>query len=388
MRLTNHSSHKEPLCLASFLCRVRVPLLEGTNPGRSLFFSRGSGSCRLGSLVVVLCLLLVVFCSCRPSEAEDSTDPGGVDGVDFQAPVEQRYVGPVQEGNSCGGSEPAFDCRSSKGRVQAVREPVEEVGEEETRVPVVRSQPVPILAEGPYCEADEQLQGFQAPWRGEALDLRGVPLRWEQLRLRHRRRANGLREMDEAARREIVCRAVPGVGPTAPVLVYRDTVHRFAQAYHIPERLLFAIIQAESLGNPRCVGSGCAIGLMQIRPQLAGSEVSKQYGLGGTSERELASPEMNIRCGAAYLHLLSNRYFHRVRDAGSRELCVIAAYNAGPGAFLRYFAGSSDAAVRMINSFSKQQLYEEITLRIPRKETRNYLAKVFYLMQVYGKLGY
>ncbi len=59
---------------------------------------------------------------------------------------------------------------------------------------------------------------------------------------------------------------------------------------------------------------------------------------GQVSYDELRVPEINIRYGTAYLHILFNRYFQKVTDPVSREYCAIAAYNLGPNRFCVFMA--------------------------------------------------
>jgi membrane-bound lytic murein transglycosylase C len=121
-----------------------------------------------------------------------------------------------------------------------------------------------------------------------------------------------------------------------------------------------------------------ALGLMQVVPQTAGGEVhaflTGKYAVPG--KELLFIPEQNIRYGTAYLYLLHNRYFNEVRNHISRELCIIAAYNGGPGAVLRSFGNNRDKAVAKINSLSPDQLYNVLVRSLPSQETRDYVVKV------------
>lgn len=159
---------------------------------------------------------------------------------------------------------------------------------------------------------------------------------------------------------------------------YHDTVKRYADRYQLSPSLVLAIIRAESNFNPYAVSPMQAIGLMQVVPSTAGGEVySYLNGFTGIpSYEDLMQPDRNIRYGTTYLHLLGSRYFQGVRNKTSRELCIIAAYNGGPGAVLRVFNQNPDLAVSMINSFSSDEIYEKLTTEMPSRESRKYVKTV------------
>ena len=131
--------------------------------------------------------------------------------------------------------------------------------------------------------------------------------------------------------------------------------------------------------------SGChgmhADGLMQLLPSTASDEVHRfLYGTrGNVGFNELAVPEINIRYGTAYLHILMTRYFQDVRDPVAREYCTVAAYNMGPNRFLRYWGATNAEAVARINSLSVPDLYRRLTVELPVRETRSYVAKVQHM---------
>lgn len=86
-----------------------------------------------------------------------------------------------------------------------------------------------------------------------------------------------------------------------------------------PPGLVRAVMMAESAGDPAAISIAGAQGLMQLMPgTAAGCGVSDAF-----------DPNQNVRCGAAYLKQLLDRYH------GNATLAV-AAYNAGPGAVDRY----------------------------------------------------
>lgn len=91
-----------------------------------------------------------------------------------------------------------------------------------------------------------------------------------------------------------------------------------ASKYGLEPRLLRAVLQAESGGDPRTVSPKGAIGLMQLMPATA-----KAMGV-----EDPFDPAQNLEGGARYLRFLLDTF-------GELEL-ALAAYNAGPGAIRRY----------------------------------------------------
>ncbi len=170
--------------------------------------------------------------------------------------------------------------------------------------------------------------------------------------------------------------------------LYRELIESFAKRYNLSIELVYAIIHSESDFSPTLVSSKSAMGLMQLLPSTASDEVHRfLYGRRGEiSFEQLRVPEINIRYGTAYLHILLTRYFQDVRDPLAREYCAIAAYNMGPNRFLRLYGSNNDAAVETINAMSADELYADLTNRLPVRETRYYVAKVRRMKQHYAAL--
>lgn len=103
---------------------------------------------------------------------------------------------------------------------------------------------------------------------------------------------------------------------------YTAYVTEASQRFGLPERLLRAVMTAESDGIVRAVSSKGAMGMMQIMPDTW-IELSARYRLGN----DPFDPRDNILAGAAYLHELHDQY-------GSPGF--LAAYNAGPGRYDEY----------------------------------------------------
>lgn len=92
--------------------------------------------------------------------------------------------------------------------------------------------------------------------------------------------------------------------------------------FGLPERLLRAVMAAESDGIARAISSKGAMGLMQIMPDTW-IELSARYRLGN----DPFDPRDNILAGTAYLRELHDQF-------GSPGF--LAAYNAGPGRYDEY----------------------------------------------------
>ena len=128
--------------------------------------------------------------------------------------------------------------------------------------------------------------------------------------------------------------AVISAGRIAPPLVvtrsaaggtalYASQTAAVARDYDIDPDLLRAVMHVESRGDAAAVSPKGARGLMQIMPATA-----KRFGVREPLV-ELSDPMVNIRTGAAYLKTLQGRF-------GNNLELVLAAYNAGEGAVIKY----------------------------------------------------
>jgi len=121
-----------------------------------------------------------------------------------------------------------------------------------------------------------------------------------------------------------VLAAAPAATVSAPAFEHRPAhpyaahVSEAAQRFGLPEAWIWAVMRAESNGNPAATSHVGAMGLMQIMPGTW-SMLTARYGLGSNPWDVRA----NILAGAAYLREMMIRY-------GDLSL-ALAAYNAGPG---------------------------------------------------------
>jgi len=170
---------------------------------------------------------------------------------------------------------------------------------------------------------------------------------------------------------------------------YRAVVLRYAEQYKMSPSLVFAIIRTESNFNPYAVSSVPAYGLMQLVPTSGGREAYRRAkGEDVAPTRDyLFDPQNNVELGTAYLNVLMFNQLEEVANEVSREYCVIAAYNTGPGNVLRTFSKNRTTAVQQINGLQPPVLYDKLRSNLPYQETRNYLEKVTTYRKSYVSAG-
>jgi len=99
----------------------------------------------------------------------------------------------------------------------------------------------------------------------------------------------------------------------------RAMVSQAARDNNVPSTLLYAMLQAESGGNPDAISRDGAMGLMQLMPATAAA----------CHLQSAFDPQENVECGASYLSQMLARFDNNVTLA-------VAAYNAGPNAVAQY----------------------------------------------------
>ena len=150
---------------------------------------------------------------------------------------------------------------------------------------------------------------------------------------------------------------------------YSEFVEKYAEAYNVPEALIYATIKVESNFEPNAVSSAGAKGLMQIMPDtflwLTGDEHLGE----NLHKSELFDAEVSIKYGTYYLNYLYQKFDRNWNTA-------LAAYNGGEGNVAKWLADPeySDGEGNLTN--------------IPFKETANYVDKVNKEIDTYKKLYY
>lgn len=159
---------------------------------------------------------------------------------------------------------------------------------------------------------------------------------------------------------------------------YSDYVLAASKKYKISASLIYGIIETESHFNPYAVSSSNAYGLMQIIPATAGRDVYQRIKKvsGQPTKAVLFDPKNNIDIGSAYLSILQNNYLNKINADQNRHYAMISSYNGGAGNVLRIFNQSRDVAFSQINRLTASQLYEILTTKHSREESRRYLEKV------------
>jgi soluble lytic murein transglycosylase-like protein len=114
-----------------------------------------------------------------------------------------------------------------------------------------------------------------------------------------------------------------GFVPRSVSRSYADMVASIARKHDIDPDLLQAIMFVESRANPRAVSHAGARGLMQVMPATA-----RRFGV-RQPLTELHDPYTNLNVAAVYLKKLQTLFGNDLR-------LVLAGYNAGEGAVLKY----------------------------------------------------
>ncbi|MBQ5689130.1 MAG: DUF3393 domain-containing protein, partial [Bacteroidales bacterium] len=170
--------------------------------------------------------------------------------------------------------------------------------------------------------------------------------------------------------------------------VYKNEVEKYCLKYDVDPALAYAVMQTESSFNPKAKSHVPAYGLMQIVPSSAGQDcaASLKKDFVKPTANYLYEPENNIEMGVHYLHLLKKRYYTKVTDPRSRDLCVIASYNTGAGNVARALRGDTkiSKAIPQINEMSYDELFKYFEKKL-LPETQNYIRKVTERMNEFNK---
>lgn len=160
---------------------------------------------------------------------------------------------------------------------------------------------------------------------------------------------------------------------------YKKEVEKYCRKYDVEPALAYAVMQTESSFNPKAKSYVPAYGLMQIVPASAGKDCAQSLkkSFSKPTANYLYEPENNIEMGVHYLYLLRKRYYTKVEDPDSRDLCVIASYNTGAGNVARALRGDTkiSKAIPQINEMSYEELFKYFEKKL-LPETQNYIRKV------------
>lgn len=146
-------------------------------------------------------------------------------------------------------------------------------------------------------------------------------------------------------------------------IAYKDFINKYSEEFNSDPFLVAAIINVESKYNKDAVSSKDARGLMQIG-KVTGGWGATTLGIDNYSEDMLYEPEINIRIGTWYINQLNKEFKNDLS-------LVLAAYNAGSG---------------NVNKWLKDEKYSKDgtdLIRIPFKETEEYVEKVQFNYKVY-----
>ncbi len=167
---------------------------------------------------------------------------------------------------------------------------------------------------------------------------------------------------------------------------YAHLIREASRRYQIDEDLIYAIIKTESSFNPYAVSHAGAYGLMQVIPKTAGADVFKLVkNRNDIPTRDyLFDAANNIDTGAAYFHILKNRYLRDVTNPTTKHYSMISAYNGGTGGVLSTFDSDRKQAMRELNTMSPTQVYNALTTEHPKAEARRYLQKVLYFQKEFN----
>jgi len=147
-------------------------------------------------------------------------------------------------------------------------------------------------------------------------------------------------------------------------LRHDDIIRQQARDKGVDPNLIAAVIYEESRFRDQTSRAG-ARGLMQITPATA-RFIARDSGGAAFTQRDLATPQINIAYGTYYLRYLLRRY------DGDEELAV-AAYNAGET--------NVDRWLRRAGGRGEFDTPDDI----PFPETRSYVANVFRSKRSYER---
>ena len=148
-------------------------------------------------------------------------------------------------------------------------------------------------------------------------------------------------------------------------LAHLHLAAQYGQIHGVDPLLALSIMREESRFDEDVRSPVGALGLMQLMPATA-RHVGRRINIDHRVQ-DLVYPQVNVPLGVAYLGGLLKRFKHNLVFAA-------AAYNAGPSRVKRWRKQFGDAPIDVFIE------------RIPYKETRNYVRRVWLSYWVYQRL--
>lgn len=140
-------------------------------------------------------------------------------------------------------------------------------------------------------------------------------------------------------------------------LPYDSEVKAAAKLADLAPEIVYSVLRQESLYRADAVSGVGARGLLQLMPSTA-RLTAKKWTLQRPSDRDLFTPAVNVRLGAAHLRDLLLRFDGQMPVA-------LAGYNAGPEAAQRWLPATPIDVDRWVEN-------------IPFNETRGYVRRVLW----------
>jgi soluble lytic murein transglycosylase len=148
---------------------------------------------------------------------------------------------------------------------------------------------------------------------------------------------------------------------------YEDEVLLLSAEYDMEPALIYSVMRAESLFQPRVYSWAGAVGLMQIMP-ATGAEIAETLGVSDYETEDLLDYRTNLRFGVSYLSGLMG-------DFEGEVVYALCGYNGGPGN-ARKWRRTADEEMEM----------DEIVENIPFSETRAYVKRILGYYRIYKTL--
>lgn len=168
---------------------------------------------------------------------------------------------------------------------------------------------------------------------------------------------------------------------------FKDEVSKQAKRFNIDPAIAMAVMHTESYFNPKAMSYIPAYGLMQLVPKSGARDayiyIYKKDRL--LKADYLYQPTNNIELGCAYLSKNRYRYFGEIKDDEKAYLCMICAYNTGPGNVAKALTGTTSlkAAAQVVNQHDTDWVRRKLLKDLTYRETKDYLKRVSERCKMY-----